>query len=216
MEDGFAITNPLRGQALSERQCGGGELERLIEATVQKEGIMLHADAACELTGAGVGSLAGFMGKGNDAREFFGAFDLHPDNTAHVWPVGGVGTSIISLLLEGDVGFVSGQVEIIAGVVITGGASEVGNAVDEGEAVSVFCEEWEVFAEMDLGGGGADGVELASVFDWCVGFHVPHVDVRGTSTEEEEDGRFRGLAPRRDRWGGGGCFSEGEPEAGCG
>ncbi len=175
---------------------------------------MFHADAACELAGAGVRRLARFVGEGDDAREFFGTFDLHAHDTPHVWPVGGVGAPVVALLFEGDVGFVSGEVEVIACVVVAGGASEVGYAVDEGEAVRVFCEEGEMFAELDVGGRGADGLELAPVFDGGVGFHVPHIDVGGASAEEEEDGGFGRFAAWFDGWRGGGGFAEGEPEAG--
>lgn len=215
-EDGFAVVDAFWGEALSEREGGRGELERLFEAAVQEKRVVLHADTACELAGAGVRRLAWFVGEGDDAGEFFGAFHLHADDAAHVGPVGGVGASVVTLLFEGDVRFVSGEVEIIACVMVAGGASEVGHAVDEGESVRVFCEEREVFAELDIGSGGADGLELASVLNGGVGFHVPHVDVGGASAEEEEDGGFGRFAPWFDVWRGGGRFAEGETEAGGG
>lgn len=91
---------------------------------------------------------------------------------------------------EGLVG--GGRTEVIAaGEHLAAGGSVdrhvVGHGAEQCEAIHLLREEGEVFAEMDVGDGGLDGIEVAADFGGRGGLHVPEVDVTGTAEEENEN-----------------------------
>lgn len=115
---------------------------------------------------------------------------FHADDAAHVRPVIGLRTPVIALLFEGLIRGVTGEVVVITRVVIAGGATAIGDAVDHGKVMRLFGEQGQMLAQADVVAAGADGFEIASVFKRRVRFHVPHVDVRGPAAEEEQHGGF--------------------------
>jgi len=107
---------------------------------------------------------------------------------------------------------VTGQVVVIAGMMVVG-ADGPADAVDHGEVMGLLCQHWQVFAKSHTGSGRTDGLEWAAVFQWCIGLHVPRVDVRGAATEKEQNCGTRGSAGGAVGAGGAGGGGAGSGKA---
>jgi hypothetical protein len=72
-------------------------------------------------------------------------------------------------------------------MVVACGAPKIGYSMNHSKMMRLFGQQREVFAQLDLRRGGPDWSKLAAVLQGGIGFHVPHVDMRGASAQEEQD-----------------------------
>ena len=82
---------------------------------------MLEAEPTGELPRARVRGLAGTVGESDRLRERRMERPARADDRRHVGPVGGKWAPVVAHRPEGDIGGVTGEVEVIPGVVVASG-----------------------------------------------------------------------------------------------
>ena len=122
---------------------------------------------------------------------------LGGDNRTHEGPIIGERSPIVSQRAECRIGFVTGQVVVVASVVIIR-IDTASDGVDERQVVRLLAEQRQVFAQLDSWCGGSDRLKRASILKRCLGFHIPGVNMRRASAEKEQDRRLGFAATRVD------------------
>ena len=101
------------------------------------------------------------------------------------------GGEVVGFFLDDEVG---GRLRVPAGQHVVGGRAVdhhvVSHRADQREVVHLSGEPGQTLADVDVGYGGPDRLELASNLSRCLGLHVPLVVLSGSSVEEEQQARL--------------------------
>ena len=150
--------------------------------------IVLEAESSSELAWACVGRAAGLGGQRDDLRQLWMLRTALANDGAHVRRVRGVRPSVVAFGAKSEVRHVTSEVVIIAGVMVAGGAAEIRDRSHDGEVFPLPGGEREVLADIHARRGGFDGSKRAAIFYRCLGFHIPHINVRRSAAEKKQDG----------------------------
>ncbi len=72
----------------------------------------------------------------------------------------------------------------------------VGQRSQNGPAIGMVGQFWQVFAKLDAGKLGTDRSELATDFRRCVRFRIDRIQLAWTTAEHDQQDRFRFAAAR--------------------
>ena len=184
----FALGQSLAVHSISECKRWRGEVQRFGVLAVDVKWIVLEAESSGELAGACVGRAAGLGGQRDDLRQLRMLRSALANDGAHVRRVRGVRPAVVAFGAKSEVRHVAGEVVIIAGVMVAGGAAKIRDRSHDGEVFALFGGEREMLANVHARRSGLDGSKRAAVFHRRLGFHIPHINVRRATAEKKQDG----------------------------
>ena len=138
LEEHFALGEALAVQSLGQGEGGRGEFQRRLVPAVDVKGIMLQSEASGKLAWARVGRAAGLGGQGDDLRQLGMFLPSLANHAAHVRGIGGVRAAVVALRAEGEIRHIAGEIVIIAGMMIAGGAAEIGHRPHDGQVFALL------------------------------------------------------------------------------
>ncbi len=194
----MSLLQPCRRHSVLHHQCGNLELQRFLGVTLNEQRFKLQPQPGRELPGACVCWRTFFLRQGYKVWQRRMRIAFRRNHRSHAGPIVCIWRTVVSQREKRRVGNMPGLVVVIASVMIIR-TDRRPDAADQCQVMCLFGQQRQVFAQLNVRCSGSNRIERATVFGRSIRFHIPHVDVRSTATEEKQNRRFRFPTGRRVR-----------------